>query len=125
MALMTKRERVMRTIRFEETDRIPLYDLLQNDAVVEHYTGRKLMVEGGDWDVGVAVGATLDMTRSIGGPSAPGEVIHENGMRGRRERWTHWIEERPWKDTASMVEWIKEQITPATGISRSFSIFPS
>ena len=37
MTAMTKRERVMRTVRFEETDRVPLYDIFQNDAIIEHY----------------------------------------------------------------------------------------
>ena len=35
--VMTKRERVLRAARFEETDRVPLYDILQNDAIIEHY----------------------------------------------------------------------------------------
>lgn len=113
--MMTKRERVMRTIRFEETDRVPLYDILQNDAVIEHYARRKLTVEGGDWTVGVAVGATLDMTRMVSGPSEPGEIRHENGIVSRRERWTEWIEQRPWKDLNELVEWIKVQIAHANG----------
>jgi len=39
MAQMTKRERVLRTARFEETDRVPLYDILQNDAVMKMEIG--------------------------------------------------------------------------------------
>ena len=47
MALLTKRERVLRTIRFQETDRVPVYDLLQNDPVIEHYSGEAATPENG------------------------------------------------------------------------------
>ena len=39
---MTKRERVERTMAFQETDRVPLYDLLRNDAAYEHFSGEAL-----------------------------------------------------------------------------------
>jgi len=39
---MTKRERVLRTIALQETDRVPLYDILQNDALIEHYAVERL-----------------------------------------------------------------------------------
>ena len=110
MAPMTKRERVLRTICFEETDRTPLYDLLQNDAVIEHYTGERLTVENGERLQCLAIGRTLDMVRAIGGPSAPGAYMQENGLRIRRLRWTSWIEERPWHDMPGLVEWIKGEI---------------
>ena len=54
MAPMTKRERVMRTVRFEETDRPPLYDILQNDAIIEHYAGYPAMYEDGGRAVALA-----------------------------------------------------------------------
>jgi uroporphyrinogen decarboxylase len=110
MPKMTKRERVLRTIRFQETDRVPLYDLVQNDAMIEHYAGQPLTVEEGTRIKGLAIGRTLDMTRGPGGPSAPGEVVTENGFRIRRERWTSWIVERPFHDTPTMIEWIKGEI---------------
>lgn len=36
-ATMTKRERVERTMAFEETDRVPMYDLMRNDAAIAYY----------------------------------------------------------------------------------------
>jgi uroporphyrinogen-III decarboxylase len=107
---MTKRERVMRTIRFQETDRVPVYDLLQNDAVIEHYSGERLTVENGVRLKAITIAKTMDMTRSIGGPNEPAEVLAENGIRTRRERWTSWIIERPWHDMPTLVEWIKGEI---------------
>ena len=114
---MTKQERVLRTIRFEETDRVPLYDLIQNDAVIEHYAGQPLSVEKGTWIKGLAIGRVLDMTRGPHGPNEPGEVRTENGFRIQTERWTSWIVERPFHDMASLVEWIKGEIERTRSLS--------
>ena len=110
MPAMTKRERVMRTIRFEETDYVPLYDLIQNDAIIEHYAGQPLTVENGTWVTGLAIGRVLDMVRSPYGPHEPGIVRQENGMVVQHLRWTSWIIERPFHDTPSMIEWIQDEI---------------
>jgi hypothetical protein len=110
MPKMTKRERVMRTVRFEETDRVPLYDILDNDAVIEHYAGQPLTVENGLHVKGLAIGRILDMTRMPLGPSAPGVHRSEDGIVTQQERWTMWVIERPFHDMPSMVEWIKGQI---------------
>jgi uroporphyrinogen decarboxylase len=110
MSSMTKRERVMRTVRFEETDRVPLYDLMRNDAIIEHYTGQKLTVELGEWLTGVAIGRTLDMARSTHGPQKRQKVRWDNGVVLQQERWTQWIVERPFHDMSSLVEWIKGEI---------------
>ena len=109
-AELTKRERVMRAVRFEETDRVPIYDILENDALIEHYAGQPLTVENGTWVKGLAIGRVLDMTRMPDGPRAPGEVLSENGMRIRHERWTSWIVERPFDDLPSTIEWIEGEI---------------
>ncbi len=110
MAVMTKRQRVMRTIQFEETDRVPLYDLMRNDQIIEYYTGQKLTVENGVWLVGVAIGRTLDMARSTQGPQEPHEEVWDNGVVVRHERWTQWIVKRPFHDMPGLVEWIKGEI---------------
>ncbi len=110
VAMMTKRERVMRTVRFEETDRVPLYDLLQNDAIIEHFAGRELTYEDGAYTTGLAVGRALDMTRSVGAPQRPKEELAANGFRYRHERWTGWIVERPFHDLATLVPWIEARI---------------
>ena len=98
MTNMTKRERATRTVRFEETDRIPVYDIFQNDAAIEHYAGRKLTEQDGARTVGIAVGHALDMTRMVTSPQLPGEYVRDDGLRIRRERWTGWIIERPFRD---------------------------
>jgi uroporphyrinogen-III decarboxylase len=116
--MLTKRERVLRTAHFEETDRVPLYDILQNDAIIEHYAapylqGAPLTPENGAEATRFAVGRTLDMTRMPDGPSTPGEIQQENGIVIHAERWTSWIISRPFGDQDQMLEWIKGEIRRA------------
>ncbi|RPJ50586.1 MAG: hypothetical protein EHM21_04670, partial [Chloroflexi bacterium] len=75
MTTLTKRERVLRAARFQETDRVPLYDILQNEAVIEHYAapvlkGERLNTRNGAEATRFAIGRALDMTRM---PDGPGE----------------------------------------------------
>ncbi|MCD6519659.1 MAG: hypothetical protein J7M05_07025 [Anaerolineae bacterium] len=107
---MSKRERVLRTIRFQETDYIPIYDILQNDALISHFAGEPLTVEEGDRIKGKAIGRCLDMTRMPEGPQRPEIRRQENGLVIQVERWTSWIIERPWHDQASLIQWVKEEI---------------
>ncbi len=110
MVSMTKRERVLRTIDLQETDRVPLYDILQNDALIEHYAGEKLTVAEGMRITCKAVGRALDMTRMVDGPREPGTEIRPDGFTFRRERWQAWIIARPFHDAATCAEWIKGDI---------------
>jgi uroporphyrinogen-III decarboxylase len=110
MATLTKRERVMRTIRFEETDRVPVYDILQNNAVIEHYGGEALTVDNGARVKGMAIGRALDLTRMPEGPQQPHVERWENGLVLRHEPWTSWIIERPFRDVAGLAEWVKGEI---------------
>ncbi len=113
--MLTKRERVLRTTQFKETDRVPVYDILQNDAVIEHYAaeilnGAPLTPVNGARAKGYAIGRILDMTRMPEGPSNPGTIRQENGIVVHVEPWTSWIIERPFQDTPQMVEWVKGEI---------------
>ncbi|MCP4645075.1 MAG: hypothetical protein GY851_31825 [bacterium] len=110
MAEMTKRERAMRTIRFEETDRVPLYDILQSDPVIEHYAGRPLTYEDGWKTTARAVGRTLDMTRMITGPQRLRTDLGEDGRRVQVERWTSWTVKRPFRDFTDLVPWVEDRI---------------
>ena len=39
MKKMIKLERVLATFKHQETDRVPLYDLMLNDDCIEYFTG--------------------------------------------------------------------------------------
>jgi len=106
---MTKRERVEATLNFEEADRIPIYDLLYNDGAISHYAKRKLTIENGEDTVLEAIGNCLDMTRTIAFPQKP-KVIERDGFIYRIERWTTWIEKRPFKTIKELSYWIEKEI---------------
>ena len=122
MALrMTKRERVERTLAFEETDRVPLYDLLRNDAAFEHFGGEALPPLAPD-DVTVrklheittrAVGQFLDMTRSVGfGPVEEKEFTDDYGFvqRSYPVEKTSWFLRRPFHDEQGAADFLKRWI---------------
>ena len=119
--MLTKRERVLRTMQFQETDRTPVYDILQNDAIIEHYAapllqGQPLTPANGYPVKGFAIGRTMDMTRMPEGPSEPGLVQQENGLVIQQERWTSWIIQRPFTTTPEMVAWVKSEIQRANAL---------
>lgn len=116
MVELTKRERVLRTTRFQETDRVPVYDLLQNDATIEHYSGQKLTIENGDRVTRLAIGHAFDMTRSPFGPKGESQYRNDEGMLISQERWQGWITQRPFDNANSAVSWIKEQIKRVNSI---------
>lgn len=108
---MTKRERVERTLNLQETDRVPIYDLLYNDAVIEYFTGK--FPPTGEEGLKVtceAISKMLDMTRSVTGPSEPRIYKREDGLVIKQERWTSWIEEKPFKDEEGAKRWLIESI---------------
>ncbi len=114
MATLTKRERVLRAMRFQDVDRVPLYDILQNDAIIEHYSGMKFAPGNGARITGLAVGRALDMTRMADGPIEEPKLIDQgNGWVYQQERWTGWIVHRPFDDVAGCAEWVKADIARA------------
>jgi hypothetical protein len=98
MTTMTKRERILRTFQCEEVDRIATYDIIENDEVIEHYTGEKVTPLTGQRVKAKAIARCLDMTRMVSGPGSPGEYTDGDGMTWRTERWTSWVEKRPFTD---------------------------
>jgi hypothetical protein len=118
---MTKRERVERAMARQETDRVPLYDLLLCDRAIEHFSGEKLppLVDNPetraevDRITGRAIAAMLDATRSSTfGPLADGDYTDEFGFQWHtdaREK-TSWIARRPFNDVAGAAEFLKRWI---------------
>jgi len=116
---MTKRERVERAMALEETDRVPLYDILLCDRAIEHFSGESLPPLANtpetratvDRITGKAIAAMLDATRgSTFGPledrdftDGSGFALHEDA----REKTT-WIVRRPFDDVAGAAEHVKQ-----------------
>ena len=86
-------ERVRAVIHGEMPDRAPLYDLLRNDAVLNHFTGRTLTVENAHEVVYAAFEPAIDATRPLVRlPKHEETVILEDGRQQRFFRWTIWTE---------------------------------
>jgi len=106
---MTKQERVQAALNFEEPDRVPIYDLLFNDEAISYYAKRRLTIENGPETVLEAIGNCLDMTRSILFPQRP-KTVEKEDVIYRIERWTTWIEKRPFKTVRELSYWIEKEI---------------
>lgn len=109
--VMTKRERVEATLNLKETDRVPVYDILLNDAAIEHFGGQYAPM--GEEGIKIKCKATaqmLDMTRMLdGGPAVPGETIDEDGFVHVNERWTSaGTRTRPFCNEEGAMEWLKK-----------------
>ena len=116
--VMTKRERVERAMALQETDRVPVYDLLRNDAAFERFSGEHLPPATDDPAhrrtrariVGKAVDYFLDMTRSVGfGPVVEREHTDEFGFvyRDSPVEKTTWLARRPFRDVAGAAAFVK------------------
>lgn len=107
---MTKTERVQATMSLQETDRPPVYDILLNDALIEHFTGKYPPVgEAGLKLKCKTISRMFDMTRMAGfAPDEPGEETDEYGFVSRHGRWLHMgIHHRPFHDERGAVEWLR------------------
>lgn len=106
---MTKRERVEAALNLRQVDRVPVYDLLRNDAVIEHYAGEPLTVQDGVRIACKAISNCLDLTRSIRGP-AECTIVERDGWEHRHERWTSWLVKRPFAGPEQAIEWMERDI---------------
>ena len=117
-ASLTKRERVLRTLACQETDRVPLYDILLNNGAIEYFSGEKLPPLRDDPQTreqaqrlaGKAVNKFLDMTRSWGfGPMVDREYTHEYGFVIHESAWekTAWVKQRPFDDVEGAKQYIR------------------
>lgn len=107
---MTKFERMKAVFDGEEPDRLPIFDLLCNDAVIEYYAGSKLTVENGPEVVPRAIKNMLDATKTITFPQKPGSIVDFQGFGRRIERWTSWIESRPFNNLSQLSDFAGRDI---------------
>jgi uroporphyrinogen decarboxylase len=93
-------DRVKAVVSGEMPDRAPLFDLLRNDAVIAHFTGRELTVENAPEVVPAAYPPAVDATRSMRFPEREEHVTLEDGRKRIISRWTSWTAHREFKDAA-------------------------
>ncbi len=110
MTEMTKEERVLCALAREEPDRVPLYDLVDNVRVLEHYAGRTLTLQNAAEVIPAALERCLDTTR-VWLPSTPGRRVDERGFTHERVDWfNEWQVSAPFDDTPGAVAFLHADI---------------
>ncbi|MBI2297760.1 MAG: hypothetical protein HYU66_02195 [Armatimonadetes bacterium] len=118
MPSLTTRERVERTLDLQEVDRVPVYDLLRNDAAFAYFAGEPLPALRDTPETHAALhaiaaratGAMCDMTRDVGfGPVSAAEVTDGFGFVHRFDPFekTAWIASRPFDDIPGAVAFLE------------------
>ena len=112
---MNSKDRVKTLLNGQLPDRPPLYDVIRNDAIIEHF-GREELAPANARDVVIrAHTAALDATKSFYRLPEfdPGRVtVDQNGRRTTRQRWTSWTEHVAYESREDYVR-AKQEITAA------------
>ena len=87
---MTSRDRVKTLLRGELPDRPPLYDVIRNDAVIEHFGGEKLTRDNARSVVVRAHSQALDATKSFYRLPNFDLGTTATGTGETLQRWTVW-----------------------------------
>lgn len=88
-------QRVHDLLNGRRPDRIPLFDLLPNDAVLQHFNGGRMVPPGDEACGCLALGEAIDATRySYFAPMVPDTRNLPDGREQRTERWTVWTSSR-------------------------------
>lgn len=107
---LSARERVLKTLNFEEPDRVPISEFMQNIQVVEFYTGQKVTPDN-YFDLSCkTLSDNVDMVENVV-PMIPEGIRKEgDGFVFRDQWWTTAILERPFKDLKGLKEHILREI---------------
>ena len=93
-------KRVSAVINGEMPDRAPMFDLLRNDAVLEHFAGTELSEDNAEDVVYAAYAPAIDATRpTIRVPLAESTEGLPDGRERRFYRWTTWTEHKRYRDS--------------------------
>jgi len=91
--------------------RTPIFDIFQNDAVIEHFGGRKLDGTADAEIMVAAAGAGLDGTRHVAAPYPEGfEWTDETGNVYRGARWTSWIKKHAFTTAEQWAAWLPAHV---------------
>jgi len=107
---MTARQRIEATLRGEIPDRVPLFDMIHNIPLIEYVTGKKFTLDNGLDLLCETIAECLDITRGVSAPAEDKIVRHADGFVYRQEWWTTWLIERPFKDVAGLLDYIRANI---------------
>ena len=109
--MQNSHELILQALAGIRPQRMPIFDILTNDAVIEHFAGRPLNDTDDLSVVIAAAGHALDGTRSIFPPnSEPSTWTDEIGNVRVSHRWTTWLKTRAHDDVDGWASWMKKYI---------------
>ncbi len=106
--VLSKRERVERTLNLEPVDRVALQDQVSfNPGVISLYTGKK--VQGFNYtleDICTVIRQSLDACFPPVVPRGTARVTDAEGFVTQHDNWTSWTVERPFSDVAGARQYL-------------------
>jgi len=106
--VLSKRERVERTLNLEPVDRVAIHEQLSwNPGVISMYTGRE--IEGFNYtykDICEVIRQTLDTCFQAHDPLGTDLITDEDGFEIQNDNWNWWIAKRPFDDVAGAREYL-------------------
>ena len=93
-------KRVTAVVNGEMPDRAPLFDLLRNDAVLEHFSDRRFAASTASEVVYRAYAPAVDATRpTVRMPAQQATLVLDDGRGQRHDRWTSWTQHKEYRDS--------------------------
>ncbi|MDD3926453.1 MAG: uroporphyrinogen decarboxylase family protein [bacterium] len=115
---MNNIERASNILNRRATDRPAYYDTICNDAVIEHFSGRKLTPDNALEVLPLAFKEFLEATRIIIiTPNRIREEIQANGTKIRYDRWTAWYDYPFTQSPETLAKYLEEEIANIEALS--------
>ncbi len=110
--VLSKRERVERTLRHERVDRVALHEQLSyNPGVIALYTGKRIVGHAYSRDdICEVIRRTMDMCFPPVAPRGTDRTTDEDGFVTQNDNWTGWHVSRPFADAEGARDWL-ERVT--------------
>lgn len=110
--VISKRQRVERTLNFQPVDRVAIHDQVSyNPGVISLYTGKK--IDGFNYsieDICEVIKKTLDMCFQPCVPCGTDRITGSDGFVWQHDNWTSWIVSRPFNDVKGLKQFYLKKI---------------
>jgi hypothetical protein len=102
-------ERMMKSLNFEEPDRVPVFDIVQNEGFINYYSGERISVDNGESVLLKALSNSIDASTEINPPALKAS-FNRDGFIYKRDTWSEWLVERPFKNMPEFKEYVRKNI---------------
>ena len=111
---MTGRDRALAVLDGDCAGNPPLYAVVTSDTLIERLSGRTLERQNARETLGIAYRGHIDAVRIFTDGIEPywqeGTHTDRYGFVRRTERWTEWVEQRPFGTVQEMARFIRDEI---------------